>query len=94
MSLRHVLASLALVPALAVPVAAHASTADGPGVLPQKTHFDLQAHRGGIGMTTEESLEGFGKAMRLRSTSGSVLSPSGSTASRAPRTSGGLTSPR
>jgi glycerophosphoryl diester phosphodiesterase len=65
MSLRHVLASLTLVPALAVPVAAHASTADGPGVLPQKTHFDLQAHRGGIGMTTEESLEGFGKAMRL-----------------------------
>jgi glycerophosphoryl diester phosphodiesterase len=65
MSLRHVLASLALVPALALPVAAHASMADGPGVLPQKTQFDLQAHRGGIGMTTEESLEGFGKAMRL-----------------------------
>jgi glycerophosphoryl diester phosphodiesterase len=65
MSLRHVLASLALVPAFAAPVAAHASAADGPGVPPQKTHFDLQAHRGGIGMTTEESLEGFGKAMRL-----------------------------
>jgi glycerophosphoryl diester phosphodiesterase len=65
MHLRHVLVSLAFVPALAAPVAAHASTADGPGVLPQKTHFDLQAHRGGIGMTTEESLEGFGKAMRL-----------------------------
>ncbi|MBT2232129.1 glycerophosphodiester phosphodiesterase [Nonomuraea sp. NEAU-A123] len=65
MHLRHVLLSLAFVPALAAPVAAHASTADGPGVLPQKTHFDLQAHRGGIGMTTEESLEGFGKAMRL-----------------------------
>ncbi|MEU8269191.1 glycerophosphodiester phosphodiesterase family protein [Sphaerisporangium sp. NPDC049002] len=65
MYLRHVLVSLAVVPALAVPVAAHASAAPGPGVLPQKTHFDLQAHRGGIGMTTEESLEGFGKAMRL-----------------------------
>lgn len=65
MHLRQVLVSLAFVPALAAPVAAHASTADGPGVLPQKTHFDLQAHRGGIGMTTEESLEGFGKAMRL-----------------------------
>ncbi len=72
MSLRHVLVSLAVVPALAAlaalvaPTAGYASTADNPGVaLPQKTHFDLQAHRGGIGMTTEESLEGFGKAMRL-----------------------------
>jgi glycerophosphoryl diester phosphodiesterase len=37
----------------------------GPGVPPQKTHFDLQAHRGGIGMTTEESLPGFAKALRL-----------------------------
>ena len=42
---------------------AHAAEA-GP-VLPQKTHFDLQAHRGGIGMTTEESLQGFAKALRL-----------------------------
>ncbi|WP_319464167.1 glycerophosphodiester phosphodiesterase family protein [Micromonospora sp. RTP1Z1] len=69
MSARRVLASLAVVPALAAlaaPVAASASTADNPGVvLPQKTHFDLQAHRGGIGMTTEESLEGFAKAVRL-----------------------------
>jgi glycerophosphoryl diester phosphodiesterase len=65
MSLRHVLASLAVVPALAVPVAGQAATASASGVPPQKTHFDLQAHRGGIGMTTEESLEGFGKAMRL-----------------------------
>ena len=37
----------------------------GPGVQPQKTQFDLQAHRGGIGMTTEESLPGFAKALRL-----------------------------
>ncbi|MGW2160340.1 glycerophosphodiester phosphodiesterase family protein [Nonomuraea sp. NPDC001699] len=50
---------------LAAPAAAHASTTGGPGVLPQKTHFDLQAHRGGLGMTTEESLEGFTKALRL-----------------------------
>jgi glycerophosphoryl diester phosphodiesterase len=28
-------------------------------------HFDLQAHRGGIGMTTEGSLPGFAKALRL-----------------------------
>lgn len=34
-------------------------------VLPQKTHFDLQAHRGGIGMTTEETPEGFAKAIEL-----------------------------
>ncbi|WP_144123838.1 glycerophosphodiester phosphodiesterase family protein [Catellatospora sichuanensis] len=65
MSLRHVLAGLALVPVLAVPAVAHASADGGPGARPQKTHFDLQAHRGGIGMTTEESLEGFAKALRL-----------------------------
>ncbi|MGW2098084.1 glycerophosphodiester phosphodiesterase family protein [Streptomyces olivaceoviridis] len=67
MSLRHVLAALAVAPVLALPAtAAQAAPADSqPTVLPQKTHFDLQAHRGGIGMTTEESLEGFGKAMRL-----------------------------
>ncbi|MGI5206103.1 glycerophosphodiester phosphodiesterase family protein [Spirillospora sp. CA-108201] len=65
MSIRVVLTSLALASAVAAPAPAHAATAAGPGVPPQKTHFDLQAHRGGIGMTTEESLEGFGKAMRL-----------------------------
>ena len=65
MSARHTLAALALAPVLAFPAAAQATTYDGSGVPPQKTHFDLQAHRGGIGMTTEESLEGFGKAMRL-----------------------------
>ncbi|GGQ35726.1 glycerophosphoryl diester phosphodiesterase [Actinomadura coerulea] len=65
MSVRLALAGLALASTVAAPASAHAATAGGPGVLPQKTHFDLQAHRGGIGMTTEESLEGFGKAMRL-----------------------------
>jgi len=72
MQLRHLLTALASV-ALAGPLATGAAapatagdptTTPGP-VLPQRTHFDLQAHRGGIGMTTEESLEGFGKAMRL-----------------------------
>ncbi|MFF4229612.1 glycerophosphodiester phosphodiesterase family protein [Streptomyces sp. NPDC001820] len=63
--LRHCLAGLTLVPVFAFPVASHATPSDGSGAPPQKTHFDLQAHRGGIGMTTEESLEGFGKAMRL-----------------------------
>ena len=56
MSLRHILTSLTLVPLLLVPTAAEAAPARS---------FDLQAHRGGIGMTTEESLEGFGKALRL-----------------------------
>lgn len=64
-SARHTLAALALAPVLAFPGAARATTHDDPGVPPRKAHFDLQAHRGGIGMTTEESLEGFGKAMRL-----------------------------
>nr|WP_225830226.1 glycerophosphodiester phosphodiesterase family protein [Streptomyces sp. NK08204] len=59
MPVRQLLAALALVPALAFPAAAHAAPG-GP-----RTRFDLQAHRGGIGLTTEESLEGFGKAMRL-----------------------------
>jgi len=68
MSVRRVLVSLAVLPALAalsVPTVASASPNNPYVVLPQKTHFDLQAHRGGIGMTTEESLEGFAKAMRL-----------------------------
>ncbi|MFC0036778.1 glycerophosphodiester phosphodiesterase family protein [Actinomadura rayongensis] len=67
MSLRRVLVGLAVVPALlAAPAVAHASPGGGPRpVLPQKTHFDLQAHRGGLGLTTEESLAGFAKALRL-----------------------------
>ncbi|MEO3873421.1 glycerophosphodiester phosphodiesterase family protein [Nonomuraea sp. B12E4] len=65
MHLRHALLSLALAPVLVLPPAAHASTADDYGVRHQKAHFDLQAHRGGLGMTTEESLEGFAKALRL-----------------------------
>jgi glycerophosphoryl diester phosphodiesterase len=50
---------------LGLPTAAVATTSTGTGVPQQKTHFDLQAHRGGIGMTTEESLQGFANAMRL-----------------------------
>ncbi|MFI6061940.1 glycerophosphodiester phosphodiesterase family protein [Streptomyces sp. NPDC051286] len=65
MSLRHAVAALAVVPALVVPATAQAATAHNGHVPPQQSHFDLQAHRGGIGMTTEESLEGFGKALRL-----------------------------
>jgi glycerophosphoryl diester phosphodiesterase len=65
MSLRHAVAALAVLPALVVPATAQAATAHNGHVPPQQTHFDLQAHRGGIGMTTEESLEGFGKALRL-----------------------------
>ncbi|MFR9779541.1 glycerophosphodiester phosphodiesterase family protein [Micromonospora sp. MS34] len=65
MSVRRLLAALAVGAVLATPSAAHAATGTGPGVLPHKTHFDLQAHRGGIGLTTEETLAGFAKAMRL-----------------------------
>ncbi|WSA74749.1 glycerophosphodiester phosphodiesterase family protein [Streptomyces sp. NBC_01799] len=66
MSLRHAVASLAVLPVLAVPATAQAATAHQHHHVPsQKTNFDLQAHRGGLGLTTEESLEGFGKALRL-----------------------------
>lgn len=51
--------------AAATEVTSTTAAAAGQRPLPQKTQFDLQAHRGGIGMTTEESLEGFAKAMRL-----------------------------
>ena len=64
MSLPRVLASLAVLPVVAAPVTPQAAAATA-AVLPHKTHFDLQAHRGGIGMTTEESLRGFAKALRL-----------------------------
>lgn len=59
--LRVVTATLAVAIAgvtLAVPAAA-----DPP--LPQKSHFDLQAHRGGLGLTTESTLAGFAKAIEL-----------------------------
>jgi glycerophosphoryl diester phosphodiesterase len=39
------------------------ASADPP--LPQKSHFDLQAHRGGLGLTTESTLVGFAKAIEL-----------------------------
>ncbi|MFJ8884579.1 glycerophosphodiester phosphodiesterase family protein [Streptomyces sp. NPDC102402] len=67
MSLRYAVAGLALLPALAVPATAQAATAPhghGHGHV-HRSAFDLQAHRGGLGLTTEESLEGFGKAIRL-----------------------------
>jgi glycerophosphoryl diester phosphodiesterase len=65
MSARHVLAGLASAALLTVSVAVPAGAYDGRQLPDGKAHFDLQAHRGGLGMTTEESLEGFGKALRL-----------------------------
>ncbi|MEU3791200.1 glycerophosphodiester phosphodiesterase family protein [Streptomyces fructofermentans] len=67
MALRHAVASLTFLSVLAAPATAQAATAthDHQHKPPRKTAFDLQAHRGGIGLTTEESLEGFGKALRL-----------------------------
>ena len=66
MRLRSGLFLVALLSASAGTIGMAPAQAAGPGpVPPQKTHFDLQAHRGGIGMTTEESLQGFAKALRL-----------------------------
>ena len=65
MSARHVLAGLASAALLTVSVAVPAAAYDGRQLPDRKANFDLQAHRGGLGMTTEESLEGFGKALRL-----------------------------
>ncbi len=48
----HVLTSLTLVTTLVTPG-------------PPAGRFDLQAHRGGLGMTTESTLQGFAKALRL-----------------------------
>nr|BFD87951.1 glycerophosphodiester phosphodiesterase family protein [Streptomyces sp. Xyl84] len=69
MTLRRALALLTALPALALalPASAQASPAAPRHPAPphQRAPFDLQAHRGGLGLTTEESLEGFGKALRL-----------------------------
>ncbi|MFC8226537.1 glycerophosphodiester phosphodiesterase family protein [Streptomyces sp. NPDC057287] len=65
MSLRHTAAALALLPALALPATAQAAGAPHEHRPGPRSVFDLQAHRGGLGLTTEESLEGFGKAIRL-----------------------------
>lgn len=50
---------------LAVPAHATPDAPRGAFLLPQRTHFDLQAHRGGIGLTTEETPEAFAKALEL-----------------------------
>jgi glycerophosphoryl diester phosphodiesterase len=50
---------------LAVACLIQAVPASADAVPPQKTHFDLQAHRGGIGLTTESTLRGFAKAIEL-----------------------------
>jgi len=65
MSLRHAVAGLALLPALAFPATAQAAATPPEHRPVRGTAFDLQAHRGGLGLTTEGSLEGFGKALRL-----------------------------
>lgn len=55
----------ALVTAACLAVAPLPADARPDHPMPQKTHFDLQAHRGGLGMTTESTLEGFAKAIEL-----------------------------
>ncbi|GGB79602.1 hypothetical protein [Knoellia flava] len=62
------LAALALAAApfgIAAPAQAVPDAPVGNAVLPQKTHFDLQAHRGGLGLTTESTPEAFAKALEL-----------------------------
>jgi glycerophosphoryl diester phosphodiesterase len=51
--------------AVAVAGVTFAVPASADLLLPQKTHFDLQAHRGGLGLTTESTLRGFAKAIEL-----------------------------
>ncbi|MFE4454205.1 glycerophosphodiester phosphodiesterase family protein [Streptomyces sp. NPDC056796] len=65
MSLRHAVAGLALLSLLAVPATAGAAVVPHEHRPVRAAAFDLQAHRGGLGLTTEASLEGFGKAIRL-----------------------------
>ncbi|MFD3657646.1 glycerophosphodiester phosphodiesterase family protein [Streptomyces sp. NPDC058620] len=64
---RHVVAGLVLFPVLAFPATGQAVAAgqDHPGPPSHQVAFDLQAHRGGLGLTTESSLDGFRKAIRL-----------------------------
>ncbi|MEO9326199.1 glycerophosphodiester phosphodiesterase family protein [Nocardioides sp. C4-1] len=59
------LAAAVLTPALALP--AQASPGHGPGHhgQPDRRAFDLQAHRGGLGLTVESSLAGFSRALEL-----------------------------
>lgn len=67
MQLRHLLTALALAGPLAASAAGSAAAGDAataPRAPPEDT-LRPAGPRGGIGMTTEESLEGFGKAMRL-----------------------------
>ena len=61
--MRRTLTALAAAGAAALLATSAAPTASAKPHGPR--HFDLQAHRGGIGMTTEETPEGFAKALRL-----------------------------
>ena len=58
-------ATAVLLSGVAVPVSAAASTGDDSATTSAQTAFDLQAHRGGLGLTTEESPEAFAKALRM-----------------------------
>ena len=51
--------AVALLAAGPAPASGHPLPAQGPNA------FDLEAHRGGIGLTTESTLEGFQRAMEL-----------------------------
>ncbi|MDI6105223.1 glycerophosphodiester phosphodiesterase family protein [Actinoplanes sp. NEAU-A12] len=61
----RVLVGGAAIAALLASGVVSASAAQVRAVPARTVTFDLQAHRGGLGMTTEGSLRGFAKAMRL-----------------------------
>ncbi|MDF8266114.1 glycerophosphodiester phosphodiesterase family protein [Luteipulveratus flavus] len=68
--MRRTLTALAAAGATALLAATTATASAAPADArsygpPTKNHFDLQAHRGGIGMTTEETPQGFAKALEL-----------------------------
>lgn len=60
----NLLAATALCGALVSSVCAPAIAASSEKK-PVKESFDIQAHRGGVGLTTESTLEAFGKALEL-----------------------------
>lgn len=58
--MRKILTSLVLIPTLTVSMAAAAVAAERP-----RRDFDIQAHRGGLGLRVESTLASFGNAIQL-----------------------------
>ncbi|MFI6299365.1 glycerophosphodiester phosphodiesterase family protein [Nonomuraea sp. NPDC050790] len=60
-----IVASLLAVPLTAVPAVASAASADGARDTVERRRFDLQAHRGGMGLVVENTLDAFANALRV-----------------------------